>query len=109
METGRAPNLPACVSHKALYTVYREDGVNLLHNAQYYVCKLHTESVVVDCGVLPNPADGLVDLSDGTVFESVAGYSCNPGFQLEGTVTRTCQSNGRWSDSEPTCQCESSE
>ena len=36
---------------------------------------------------------------------SVASYSCNEGYQLDGTSTILCSSNGRWSDGAPTCSC----
>ncbi|KAI8478628.1 CUB and sushi domain-containing protein 3 [Branchiostoma belcheri] len=31
-------------------------------------------------------------------------YSCSAGYQLQGTATITCQSNGMWSDAIPTCE-----
>ena len=40
----------------------------------------------------------------GTVFESQATYTCNDGFIISsGNGTRTCEANGEWSGSEPTC------
>ena len=63
------------------------------------------EPVVVDCGPLPAPAGGAVDLTNGTTFGSVAMYSCNVGHCLKGNVNRICLSSGQWSDNEPVCQC----
>ena len=60
---------------------------------------LHT---AVDCGPLDPPMDGSVTLT-GTVFGSVATYSCNDGFRLEGEETRECQANSLWSGRAPTC------
>ena len=40
----------------------------------------------------------------GTVVDSTATYSCNDGFTLEGQSTRTCQDDGEWSGSAPTCE-----
>ena len=59
----------------------------------------------IDCGSLPNPANGVVSLSD-TVFGSVATYSCNDGFTLEGETTRQCEVSGRWSGTPPSCKRE---
>ena len=59
----------------------------------------------VDCGSLPNPANGQVILTTTTVG-SIAIYDCNEGFGLLGTSTRTCQPNGNWSDEAPTCERE---
>ena len=60
---------------------------------------------VVDCGngTLNNPTDGQVSFTT-TTFSSTATYSCNTGYNLQGVATRTCQADGIWSDSEPTCQ-----
>lgn len=60
----------------------------------------------VDCGGLPNIANGLVVLS-GTTSGSTAGYSCNVGYRLSGVRIRVCLGTGQWSDSEPVCRCES--
>ena len=61
-------------------------------------------STVVDCNALTNPTNGQVDDSAGTTFEQTATYSCNAGYNLVGDSTRTCQANGVWSGSAPTCQ-----
>ena len=60
-------------------------------------------SIAVDCGPLASPADGAVDLSDGTLFDSVASYSCQDDHVLVGEANRTCTSNGSWSGEEPMC------
>ena len=59
---------------------------------------------VILCDQLPEPANGSLALSNRTIFGSVAEYSCNDGFLLEGdTTTRLCTSDG-WTGSEPTCR-----
>ena len=58
--------------------------------------------VAIQCPNLRNPSNGQVTLS-GNRLGSVATYSCNSGFSLEGVSRRTCQMDGRWSDSEPSC------
>lgn len=30
-------------------------------------------------------------------------FTCNTGYDLAGSITRTCQSNGNWSGIEATC------
>ena len=57
---------------------------------------------MVDCGDLTDPDNGEVTLTD-TVFDSVATYSCDPGYVLDGDATQTCLGSGLWSGSEPTC------
>ena len=56
----------------------------------------------VDCGTLGNPANGMVSVST-TTYNSVATYSCNPGYALTGDDMRTCLDTKSWSGSEPTC------
>ena len=59
----------------------------------------------MDCGTLPDPANGRVSHTTGTTFGETATYSCNLGYNLVGDRTRTCQVTGVWSGSAPTCQC----
>lgn len=56
----------------------------------------------MDCGLLENPSNGQVTLS-GTVFESVATYQCDSGFNLVGNVERVCQASGEWSGTDASC------
>ena len=62
----------------------------------------------VDCGVPPNLAGATVAYDDGTVFRSVAVYTCNSGLVLDGvagetTVSATCQDSGQWSSVDVRC------
>ena len=49
------------------------------------------------------------ELKDGTrstsanVYNTVVSYTCNSGFRLVGSATRTCQANGQWSGEHPRC------
>ena len=58
----------------------------------------------VDCGSLTDPDNGQVDHTAGTSLGQTATYSCNTGYNLVGDSTRTCQAEGEWSGSAPTCQ-----
>ena len=43
--------------------------------------------------------------SDGRAsFEDVCQYSCDDGFNLVGSRSRSCLSTGMWSNDEPTCR-----
>jgi hypothetical protein len=62
-----------------------------------------TTSAVVDCGPLSKPSNGTVDVT-ATTYNSTATYSCTTtGYTLSGDAGRTCQANGTWSGSAPTC------
>ena len=69
------------------------------------VCTLYILlSTVVDCSTLTNPANGQVNHTAGTSLGEAATYSCNTGYNLVGDNTRTCQADGMWSGSAPTCE-----
>ncbi|XP_065918054.1 uncharacterized protein [Dysidea avara] len=55
-----------------------------------------------DCGSPPAPVNGDV-MFDSTSEGSVANYSCNFGFRLDGNNQRQCQSTATWSGTVPTC------
>lgn len=59
--------------------------------------------VVVNCGPLDHPTNGIVTYSD-TTYSSVAMYSCSSSYNISGNVTRICLGSGHWSGSEPTCR-----
>ena len=59
----------------------------------------------IQCDNLSTPANGEITLcSSGTVGVCYEGdtcsFTCNTGYELTGSDTRTCQSNGRWSNSD---------
>ena len=56
----------------------------------------------MSCETLPDIDNGEVDIT-GTVFDSVATYSCDEDYRLDGDMQRTCLSSGTWSGSEPQC------
>ena len=58
------------------------------------------------CPLLEPFHDGIMKVSDLYVNTTVT-YTCDPGFMLtDGTKTRTCQSNLKWSGQAPTCRSE---
>jgi hypothetical protein len=48
------------------------------------------------------PTNGTVTPTMGTTG-TVATYSCNAGYSLTGNATQTCQADGTWSGTAPTC------
>ena len=61
---------------------------------------------VVDCGSPSLPANGQVQTKSGTTFGSIATYTCDTGYTLSDSSSRTCGAKGKWSPSEPSCQSE---
>ena len=62
-------------------------------------------STVVDCGDPGTPTNGQRSLSS-TTYNSVVTYTCGVGYTLQGSNSRTCQSDGQWSGSVPQCRSE---
>ena len=56
----------------------------------------------VDCGDPGSPTNGQRSLSS-TTYNSVVTYTCDVGYTLQGSNSRTCQSSGLWSGSVPQC------
>ena len=60
-------------------------------------------SAVITCGRLDPPRNGRVSNNVGT-FGDVARYFCNEGYVF--VPTETCQADGQWSWTVPTCESE---
>ena len=56
----------------------------------------------IDCGDPGTPTNGQLSLSS-TTHNSVVTYTCDVGYTLQGSDSRTCQSSGQWSGSVPQC------
>ena len=37
-------------------------------------------------------------------YQDTCSFTCNTGYELTGSDTRTCQSDGSWSDSDAECR-----
>ena len=63
---------------------------------------------VVVCLSLNNPDNGMIDCSlgdDGVPsYEDTCSFTCNTGYELTGSDTRICQSDGNWSGSDDVCR-----
>ena len=59
-------------------------------------------TAVVDCGDPGTPTNGRRNLSS-TTYNSVVNYTCDVGYTLQGSNSRTCLANGNWSGSVPQC------
>ena len=81
-----------------------ETTIGVLKNALYSVSlySLPANSAV-DCGDPGTPTNGQRSLSRTTLGYAVI-YTCDVGYTLQGSSSRTCQSNGQWSGSVPQCR-----
>ena len=58
----------------------------------------------VPCDNLNNPNNGVINCSLGDDGEDTCSFTCNTGYELTGSDTRTCQSNGSWSGTSTVCR-----
>nr|XP_042895666.1 sushi, von Willebrand factor type A, EGF and pentraxin domain-containing protein 1 isoform X2 [Parasteatoda tepidariorum] len=65
--------------------------------------KEEPQCIIRECGRIPAPENGWVE-TEGIVVGSTATYHCNKGYELEGTMTRSCLINESWSLVIPTCK-----
>ena len=64
--------------------------------------------VSVLCLPLTNPTNGVINCSLGEnevpSYEDTCSFTCNTGYELTGSDTRICQSDGSWSGSDDVCR-----
>ena len=109
--TGTAPTCVA-VSDPCASTPCQHGGVCTPGSGTDFTCSCTgtgytgaTCATPVDCGGLGTLANGTITTVPGssTTFGTTATYACNGGYTLVGNSTRTCQANGSWSGTAPTC------
>ena len=67
-----------------------------------HLIQYHLFTVV--CLSLPSLTNGVISYSDQTLgLNTVATYTCDTGYILNGDTTRTCGSDGVWSGFSPNC------
>ena len=78
----------------------------LLQGYRHHSVQVHIFLILtgVNCSTPTSPPNGQVSHTAGTTFGQTATYSCNTGYNLLGSNTRTCQATGSWSGDTPTCQ-----
>ena len=67
-----------------------------------YLSLFDFSPTVVDCGDPGTLTNGQRSLPS-TTYNSVVTYTCDVGYTLQGSNSRTCQSDGQWSGSVPRC------
>ena len=63
--------------------------------------------LLVTCPLLTAPTNGMTDCSLGGNGipnpGDVCSFTCNIGYEVTGSTTRTCQDDGSWSESHAMC------
>lgn len=61
-------------------------------------------SLLLECEPLDTPSNGSLKYSNGMTYRSVATFSCDSGFLLDGNLERTCLEDNSWNGTNPTCK-----
>ncbi len=72
------------------------------HTSQSLVFMNPFFPLVINCGPLSGPDNGLVTITVDD-FGRKGSYSCDTGYLLTEDVIRVCEVNGDWSGTAPTC------
>jgi len=59
--------------------------------------------LTVSCPELPSPNNGMIECT-GSHFEDTCTFSCDGGFVISGSESRTCLGNKTWSGVETVCR-----
>jgi hypothetical protein len=78
-------------------------GFDCTCNTGYMGDGLTCSAVTVTCDTLAAPAHGSVNVDNGGIFPSTATYTCDRGYAIAPSATRTCGNDGHWSGAAPTC------
>ena len=73
------------------------------------ICKYYLRHYAsVPCSSLNDPNNGMINCSlgdDGVPsYEDTCNFTCNTGYELTGSDTKTYQSDGSWSGSDDVCR-----
>ena len=64
--------------------------------------------LLVTCPSLSGPSNGMINCSLGDDGVASSGdtcsFTCDTGYELTGSDTRTCQSDGSWSGNDDVCR-----
>ena len=72
-----------------------------------YIVSLSSVYLLVTCPSLSDPSNGMINCSLGDdeipSYEDTCSFTCDTGYELTGSDTRSCQSDGSWSGSVAMC------
>jgi len=69
---------------------------------------VYSDKLVFICPLLSDLINGVMTCSLGVdgvpSYEDTCSFTCNTGYELTGSDTRTCQSDGSWTGSDNMCR-----
>ena len=79
-----------------------------IHSHLIYAYQSFCVTAEPNCTKLDDLGNGIINCSSienqEHIYEDTCHFTCNTGYELIGSDTRTCQSNGSWSGNETECQ-----
>ena len=98
----KTQTLPQCVYRSHWSHNWQSDLVNCTPSRT--VSCFFINYIAVNCGGTPRSLSNGQRSYSGTTFGYTVTYTCNSGYRMTaGSTIRTCQSDGQWSGSHPTC------
>ena len=80
----------------------------MMHACCFCYCAINGSNILVPCPSFTDPNGGTISCSLGDdripSYEDICIITCNTGYELTSSDTRTCQSNGSWSGSDEVCR-----
>ncbi|XP_060606330.1 sushi, von Willebrand factor type A, EGF and pentraxin domain-containing protein 1-like isoform X2 [Ruditapes philippinarum] len=67
-------------------------------------CSFNVQVKTTKCSSISAPHYGYYQCDKGFIYGSQCSYSCYKGYLLQGATLATCDQNGVWSSSAPTCK-----
>ena len=82
--------------------------MSLLTQLYYPTQQVTVNNYLVRCPSPDIPNNGMMNCLMGAdhllSYEDTCSFTCNNGYELTGSDTRTCQSNGSWNGSDSECR-----
>ena len=79
-----------------------------LYSHLIYSYQSFSVTVEPNCPTLDDLSNGIISCSSNEnqehIYEYACHFTCNTGYELSGSDTRTCERNGSWSGNETKCQ-----
>ena len=94
-------------------TANRQPLIQVIFGMTYYTLTIYVYlkyvyCLDIRCDDLSTPADGMISCSSGRVGIGYEGdtcsFTCNTGYELTGSDTRICQSDGNWNGTDVMCR-----
>ena len=88
--------------------VYTSSYINLVLVIRMHLAMKLCVYFTVQCSKLTDPLNGMILCSPGddevSSYEDICSFTCNTGYKLTGSDTRTCQNDGNWNGTNSTCE-----